>query len=439
MKFFKHKDQNFNELLKGSSISLFLKVFGMLLNYLAMLFITNQYGAAEWGIYSLCITVLSIAILLPKFGFDTALVRIITELITHKNHTEIKKVIIKSIIISFLISCLVIIILNLFSNTLVYDILNQEDIKPYVKPISYAVLPMVAVVMISAIFQAFKKTVMFMLFQATLINFFFLILLLIYSVTDRHVEIFTLYFYSVCIVMVLGILSTILFLKTNSKTSVSGKSYSFKDISNISLPMMLSSSFALLMGWTDIIMLSYYKTAEDIGIYNSSLKLAALSGITLIAINAITTPKFVEFYATRDFDGLKDIVKKSTKLIFFATTPILFVLILFSKQILRLFGEEFESGYFALIVLCIAGFINSISGSVGYIMQMTDQQKTYQNVIMLSFFINLLLNFMFIPVYGFNGAAIASSISMVFWNVCLVFIIKRKFGFWTIYIPFLVK
>jgi O-antigen/teichoic acid export membrane protein len=209
--------------------------------------------------------------------------------------------------------------------------------------------------------------------------------------------------------------------------------YSYRKIVNISVPMLLSSSFALLMGWSDILMLSFFKTTKDIGIYNSSLKLAALSGITLIAINAIATPKFVEFFSKNDMNGLKETVKKSTKMIFLLTAPVLFVLIVFSKKILSFLGDEFVVGYLALVYLCISRFINAISGSVGYIMQMTDQQRTYQNVIILAFLINLGLNFILIPDYSYNGAAIASSVAMIFWNVTLVFLIKKRLGFWTIY------
>ena len=60
MKLIKIKDKNVLELLKGSSSSLVIKVLGMLFSYATMLFVTNIYGAEEWGIYSLCITTLSL-------------------------------------------------------------------------------------------------------------------------------------------------------------------------------------------------------------------------------------------------------------------------------------------------------------------------------------------------------------------------------------------
>jgi O-antigen/teichoic acid export membrane protein len=280
---------------------------------------------------------------------------------------------------------------------------------------------------------------LFMLFQTGLINLIFLIFLLVFYIIGITKNVFEIYVYSAILAAIIGvfIFSKVIKIKKDAKKSTS--IYSYNKILNISFPMMLSSSFALLMGWSDILMLSYYKTTFDVGIYNSTLRLAALSGVVLIAVNAIATPKFVEYFSKKDTKGLEVTVKKSTKMIFFTSTPILLILIIFSKQILSFFGDEFIIGYLALTYLCISRFINGISGSVGYIMQMTDQQKTYQNIIIIAFFINLVLNYLLIPSFGFNGAAIASSIAMVFWNITLVFIIKKRLGFWSIYIPFISK
>jgi O-antigen/teichoic acid export membrane protein len=439
--FFKNKDKNFIELLKGSSISLFLKILGMVFGYAAMLFITNYYGAEEWGIYSLSITLLSIAVLIPKFGFDNALVRIIAEIKAHSSNKVIISVLYKALTISIIISLVIIILMNSFSEILANKILNQENIKSYIPLISFAIIPLVVLTIISATFQALKKTMLFMLFQTTLINIVFFILLVISYFKNIDVKVFKIYFYAISVSVIVALFFLIVtFIKTlNKNKRVVDNKYSYKKIVKISFPMLLSSSFALLMGWSDIIMLSFYRTTVDIGIYNSSLKLAALSGISLIAINAIATPKFVEFHSNNNIKGLEDTVKKSTKMIFLTTAPVLLILIIFSKEILGLFGSEFTIGYLALIYLCISRFINAISGSVGYIMQMTDQQKVYQNIIIIAFFINLVLNFILIPKYSYNGAAIASSIAMIFWNLTLVIIIKKKLGFWTIYIPFITK
>ena len=85
---FQSKDKNFKELIKGGSFAFVLKVIGMLFGYLSMLFITRFYGAEEWGLYSLSFTVLSIAVIIPVFGFNNSLVRLITELNLTKDKKE---------------------------------------------------------------------------------------------------------------------------------------------------------------------------------------------------------------------------------------------------------------------------------------------------------------------------------------------------------------
>ncbi|MCF6279454.1 MAG: flippase [Flavobacteriaceae bacterium] len=433
------KDKNFIELLKGSSISLVVKVSAMLLSYLAMLFITNYYGAEEWGIYSLSFTVLSIVILVPKFGFENSIVRIVSELKINNNSIEIFSVLKKITFFSLSIAIVVILILNVFHESLAIKVLKEPKMSYNIQLISYILIPSLFLTIISATFQAYKKTMLFMLFQTGLINLFFLFFLFFLHLLNITKNIFEIYVYSTILALIIGVFTFSKVLKLKKNTQKNNIIYSYNKILNVSFPMMLSGSFALLMGWSDILMLSYYKTTFDVGVYNSTLRLAALSGVVLIAVNAIATPKFVEYYAKKDTKGLEDTVKKSTKIIFFTSTPILLILIFFSKQILSFFGDEFIIGYLALTYLCISRFINGISGSVGYIMQMTDQQSIYQNIIIIAFFINLILNYILIPKIGFNGAAIASSIAMVFWNITLVFIIKRKLGFWTIYIPFITK
>ena len=427
------KSKGISDLVKGGSITLFIKIFGMAFGYLAMLFITNVYGASEWGLYSLCITVLSIAVLLPKFGFDNSIVRIIAELKLYGSKNEIRSVLQKSVFISIIVASLVIVIMNLFSEFIVYKLLNKPELLPYISILSFAVIPLALITILSAYFQALKKTVLFILYQTALINMFFLILLLCNYFFKIELAVFEVY----VIAVILTLISAILFYFSVSKKKLTAlekghKTYNLKGIINLSTPMLLSSSFALFMGWSDIIMLSIYKTTADIGIYDSALRLATISGITLIAINAVVTPKFVEFYAKKDLLGLKNVVQESTRLIFFTATPILLVLVVFSKDILSWFGDEFAIGYMALIYLCISRFINAVSGSVGYIMQMTDNQRTYQNVIIIAFVINVVLNIILIPKYSYTGAALASSIAMIFWNLTLVVIIKKRLGFWTI-------
>jgi len=59
-------------------------------------------------------------------------------------------------------------------------------------------------------------------------------------------------------------------------------------------------------------------------------------------------------------------------------------------------------------------------------MNMTGKQNVLQKVLLISFFINLILNWYLIPIYGIEGAAFSTSFSMIFWNITVVVYIYKK-------------
>lgn len=80
--------------------------------------------------------------------------------------------------------------------------------------------------------------------------------------------------------------------------------------------------------------------------------------------------------------------------------------------------------------------ISAFSGPAGNILQMTGRQVIFMNVLFVGAVINVVLNYFLIPLYGIEGAAFASMTSVIFWNLTMVYFVKKEFGFLTIYNPF---
>jgi O-antigen/teichoic acid export membrane protein len=131
------------------------------------------------------------------------------------------------------------------------------------------------------------------------------------------------------------------------------------------------------------------------------------------------------------------VAMQSAKLIFWTTIPLASILLIFPKFLMGIYGSDFLIGVEVLRWLIIGRIVNALSGSVGNLMQMSGQQKIYMNILIIGSVINVVLNYYLIPIYGIKGAAIASVVSLSFWNLTMVYMVKRKFGFSTIYIPFL--
>jgi O-antigen/teichoic acid export membrane protein len=162
---------------------------------------------------------------------------------------------------------------------------------------------------------------------------------------------------------------------------------------------------------------------------------ASLSVFSLQAINSILAPKIAKSYAEGDTD-YKRLISFSTKLNFMISGVVVIVIIVFHNFLLGMFGEEFKAGATILFIFCVGQIINSFSGSVGVILQMTGKQKVHQNFVLSALVINLTLTFVLTPIYGGVGAAIATVISMSFWNIAGAIYLKKMKGIKTYFKPF---
>jgi O-antigen/teichoic acid export membrane protein len=208
---------------------------------------------------------------------------------------------------------------------------------------------------------------------------------------------------------------------------------------------MLAQSVQYIMAWTDKLLLGNMANPEAVGVYFTAFKLSMFASVALMSINSIASPKFAEMFAKNDMVGLKKIVRQSTKMIFWTSVPLIAFFFILPEFFLGLFGDEFRIGVTAFIFMSCGRLVSSFSGSVGNILQMTGNQNIYAKILLLGAIVNVILNLILIPqtnplseygISGINGAAFASMCSLSFWNLSMVLVVKKKFGFYTFYIPF---
>ena len=430
-------DKDFSELLKGSGISFFLRFGGLAVGYLLTLVIANLFGAKGLGDYVLAITVLRLFTLLAKAGLDTTSIRFIASFASKDKWTSIfslrKQVI---TILSFT---------SVFASVLMYflaipiaDLINAKS--EYIELNAFFVLPMAFFMLHYQSLRGLKRIAEFSFFYRMSQALFSVIsIVIIYQFTqDSEVPVYA-YLVSVIIVSFLSFLSFRFWLKNRSdgKESAEKEIMSYSTLLKISIPLMFAQSVQFIMAWTDKLMLGAMTTPEDVGIYHTAFKLSMFAAVALMSINSIASPKFAEMFGKNDMEGLKKVVHQSTKMIFWTSVPLVTIFFIFPEFFLGLFGEEFKIGVTAFIFLSCGRLVSSFSGSVGNILQMTGNQNIYALILFFGAILNIVLNLILIPEYGINGAAIASMSSLIVWNLSMVLVVKKKFGFYTFYIPFI--
>lgn len=446
-----HNDIHLAELIKGSSTALVLRVIGLGFGYIFTLIITRGYGAKAMGIFALSFTVLQISSVIGRLGMDTALLRFVAEYSSQGKWEVVKDVYKKALKLIIPFSVLLSLSIYLTSPYLAKYIFHKEYLYTYFRIASLGIAPFVLIFINSGSLRGLKKIKEYVFLQniGTFFFSFIFLWLMTYIFYNSKSTIrnssyipLTVYIISVFIIFFLSHLLWLKHLKPNTvhlTKSINSmniiSSINYKTLLSISTPMLLSSSLAFIMQWTDTIMLGMFRTEAEVGIYAVALKVSMITSLTLFAINSIAAPKFAEFYGKGDIEGLGKVAQQSTKLIFWTSFPVLLIFFIFPSFILGIFGEEFKAGAVALIILTFGQFVNAISGSVGLILQMSGKQNIFQNIIVTAAIINIFLNSLFIPKFGIIGAAFASMLSMVFWNISSLVYIKKYFGFYIIYIP----
>ena len=192
------------------------------------------------------------------------------------------------------------------------------------------------------------------------------------------------------------------------------------------LPFMLISCMYVINNRTDALMLGAMQGPEAVGLYVVASRGAELISFILLAVNQAIGPAIAKLYVEGDIRRLQNLITKSSRVIFLISLPIALGLILFGHWFLLLFGSEFAEGRAALTFLSIGQLVNAGMGSVGYLLNMTGHERDTAIGIGASAMLNIILNALLIPKFGLEGAASATAVSTILWNILLmVFVYKR--------------
>lgn len=188
-----------------------------------------------------------------------------------------------------------------------------------------------------------------------------------------------------------------------------------------SVPLVVSGGVSFLLNDLDTLMLGYYEDSFSVGVYNVIYPIAQLLMVFLSSFGFLFMPIISMFDSnnTNESDRNKEIVYRAiTKWIFLSTIPILFVVVLFpSITIQYTFGSDYQSGSTTLVVLALAFFSHAVTGPNSGILAAIGETKIIMWDNFIVGFLNLVLNIMLIPRYGFFGAGVATAISYAFLNV----------------------
>lgn len=196
-------------------------------------------------------------------------------------------------------------------------------------------------------------------------------------------------------------------------------------------PLFVVSTAGMLHDQVTVILLGTLADSEVAGIFDVSRKVAVLVSIGLVVIGMPLAPLVAQLHANGENARLRRLVVRSSRAGLLISLPIAVGLMILGRWVLSMFGEAFQAGYIALMILCLGQIVSVSVGAVALVLNMTGHARDAAQGIVLAALLNMVLSILLIPVLGLEGAAVASSVSLASCAILLAVRVYQRLGFRT--------
>jgi len=404
-----------HEIIKGSGLLFIGSMAGMFFGFISRTIIARCFTVSDYGIFSLSITIISMAMVISVLGFPVSIPREIS-FFKNKDPSKVGDIISISIIATLVSSLLIFIILFLKSGNIAL-IFHEKNLEYPLKILSIS-LPFLSLIStITSILRGFGRVKEQVFSQNILYPSLFLIFILLIIIFDfPFVTIF--YSYDLSQILVFFILVIWIYLKKFFKFKLTINTKIGRELLIFSLSLLLVNVLNFIMDWTDTLMLGYYKSAEIVGLYNAAVPLAKLIPIFLGSVGLIYVPLVSGLYAEGKIEEMKGIFQTLTKWIFLLTLPIFAMMLLFPEVSINLFfGSKYISASNVLMILSLSFMFHVFLGLNGLSLVVIKENRFIMLSTFISAVLNIILNALLIPIYGIIGASIATAVSYLSANI----------------------
>jgi O-antigen/teichoic acid export membrane protein len=215
------------------------------------------------------------------------------------------------------------------------------------------------------------------------------------------------------LVLLIGLMLLQRFLPEPSRTS--SPEYRNWQWIKSALPFTLIGGAGIINSQTDIIMLGWFMTTENVGLYRVAVQSAALLAFAQQAISVVISPQIAALHAKSDFQTLQKLVTEVSRILLIVVLICFVFFVLFAKDmIILLFGIDYLAAHPPFLILITAQAVTlGLFSLIGPVLAMMNCEKMMSALFLLASFFNVTLNLLLIPRYGTYGAAIATGLTMI--------------------------
>lgn len=190
--------------------------------------------------------------------------------------------------------------------------------------------------------------------------------------------------------------------------------------------IIIAGSIATVILDIDKFMLGQYIAIEKVAYYSVAIFIATVIAVPQRAMHQIMLPITAKYLNDNNKSALKDIYKRSSLNLYVVTGFIYLLIVLNVNELYMIIPENFRDGLIVVLLISTAKLSDTVLGNNNAILFNSDY---YRMVLFFGVILTVMivvLNMVFIPIYGINGSAFATFIAVLIYNTIKLMFIKKK-------------
>ena len=407
------------QLVVGSSWVLIARVGGAITGLIFYSMITRALPPESVGTYFLAYTIALVLSTLACLGLPKTLTRLIAETLSEKKLANVLPIVNKSLLLS-LSAALVIALLYLspIGEYLIHLAFENEELSS----LSWLIVCWLAILalrqLIAESFRGLGNIKLASIFGGLVGNIIAAVLVGGAIVANINVNLVQCAGFALVGLVISCVAAYYLFRRENTAV-IHGSSAPLPaaKLLSISSPLLVTEFAQILITHSQTWVVGALSSTSQVAIFGTVMQVVILVSFPFIIVNSAIPHLVVKINKSGNKEQLQRLLQAVATLTAVPALMIALLVGLFGDVALGfIYGEVYQAGAPALLVLSIGHVVNVMAGPCGVVLVMTGHQRTNMKITLFAGACAIPLALLLAPVYGALGAAIASALGMALQN-----------------------
>ena len=191
--------------------------------------------------------------------------------------------------------------------------------------------------------------------------------------------------------------------------------------------IIIAGSIATIILDIDSFMLGMYIPIEKVAYYGVAIYIATVIVVPSRSMQQILQPLTAKYLNDKNKVALKDLYVRSSQTLFIIGGFIFVIILININALYMLIPKEFSGGLLVVFLVGIAKLYDCLMGCNNVVLFNSDYYRVVLLFGVILTVLTVILNVIFIPIYGMNGSAFATFLAISIYNTIKIYFVKVKF------------